>query len=45
MSLIQNYKNLSKPKEKNNYIYNTKNIQSSNNHFIGIIGLVMILQH
>lgn len=39
MSLIQNYKSLSKPKEKNNYIYNTKNIQSSKNHFIGINGL------
>ena len=28
-----------KPKEKNNYIYNTKNIQNSKNHFIGINGL------
>ncbi len=39
MSLIQNYKSLLKPKEKNNYIYNTKNIQNSKNHFIGINGL------
>ncbi len=38
MSLIKDYKNLLKPKEKNNYIYNTKNIQNSKNHFIGING-------
>lgn len=39
MNLIQNYKNLLKPKEKNNDIYNTKNIQGSKNHYIGINGL------
>ena len=39
MSLIQNYRKLLKHKEKNNYIYNTKNIQNSKNQFIGIKGL------
>ena len=39
MSLIENYKSLLKPKEKNKYIFNTKNIKNSKNHFIGINGL------
>ena len=39
MSLLQNYKSLLKPKKKNNYIFNTKNIKNSKNHFIGINGL------
>ncbi len=38
MSLVKIYKNLIKPKEQNNYIYNTLNIKNSKNHFIGING-------
>jgi hypothetical protein len=39
MNLAKDFKKLLIPKGKNSDIYNTKNIQNSNNHFIGINGL------
>ena len=39
MSLFEKYKKLKKPKDKNQYRFDTLNLKKSKNHFIGINGL------